>query len=193
MKEIDCRGLACPQPVLITKKAMEEVEEREWMVIVNNPSARDNVTRFVQSQGATVTVKQKGNDFYLHIERKEKVEKKEGASKEEKVVVYINSNQMGIGDETLGTTLIRSFLHVLSEMERKPVALVFVNSGVWLTTEGSPVLEDLQKLSENGVMVLSCGTCLDFYKIKDKLRVGVISNMYDIAKTLFEADRLIRP
>lgn len=193
MKQIDCRGLACPQPVLTTKKAMEEVGEKEWMVIVDNPSARDNVTRFAQSQGATVTVEQKGNDFYLHIERKEKVEKKEGASKEEKVVVYINSNQMGIGDETLGTTLIRSFLHVVSEMERKPATLVFVNSGVWLTTEGSPVLEDLQKLSENGVTILSCGTCLDFYKLKDKLKVGVVSNMYDIAKTLFEADRLIRP
>lgn len=193
MKQVDCRGLACPQPVLATQKAMEEVEEREWMVIVDNPSARDNVTRFAQSQGATVTVEQKGNDFYLHIERKEKVEKREGVSKEEKLVVYINSNQMGVGDETLGVTLIRSFLHVLSEMERKPTTMVFVNSGVWLTTESSPVLEDLQKLSEKGVTLLSCGTCLDFYKLKDKLKVGVISNMYDIAKTLFEADRLIRP
>lgn len=193
MKEIDCRGMACPQPVLTTKKAMEEMEEGELMVIVDNPSARDNVTRFAQGQGATVAVEQKGSDFYLRIEKKEKTEKKEGQLKEEKVVVYINSNQMGVGEEALGTTLIRSFIHVLSEMEKKPNTIVFVNSGVWLTTEGSPVLEDLQNLSENGVAILSCGTCLDFYKLKDKLKVGVISNMYDIAKTLFEADRLIRP
>lgn len=193
MKEIDCRGLACPQPVLTTKKAMEEEGEGEWMVIVDNPAARDNVTRFAESQGATVRVEQKGDHFYLHIERKGRAEKTEEVTKEEKIVVYINSNQMGVGDETLGATLIRSFIHVLSEMERKPNTLIFVNSGVWLTTEGSPVLEDLQSLSEKGVAILSCGTCLDFYKRKDKLKVGVISNMYDIARTLFEADRLIRP
>jgi selenium metabolism protein YedF len=193
MRELDCRGLACPQPVVTTKKALEEMGKGELMVIVDNPSARDNVTRFAQSQGATVRVEQKGNDFYLYIEKKEEAKPAETLHKEEKVVVYINSNLMGVGEEALGTTLMRAFLHVLSDMERKPSTLIFINSGVWLTTEGSPVLEDLQNLSQKGVAILSCGTCLDFYKLKEKLRVGVISNMYDIAKTLFEADRLIRP
>lgn len=193
MKEIDCRGMACPQPVLTAKKTMEEMGEGEFILIVDNPSARDNVERFAQSQGATVKVEQKGNDFYLYIEKKEEAKPDEMLHKEEKLVVYINSNLMGIGEEALGSTLMRSFLHVLSDMERRPSTLIFVNSGVWLTTEGSPVLEDLQNLSKKGVAILSCGTCLDFYKLKEKLRVGVISNMYDIAKNLFEADRLIRP
>ncbi len=193
MREIDCRGLACPQPVVITKKALEEMGYGELLVIVDNPSAKDNVTRFAQSQGATVKVEEKGNEFYLYIEKKEEAKSGEMLHKEEKVVVYINSNLMGVGEEALGATLMRSFLHVLSDMERKPSTLIFINSGVWLTTEGSPVLEDLQNLSKNGVAILSCGTCLDFYKLKEKLKVGVISNMYDIAKTLFEADRLIRP
>ncbi|MGQ9637822.1 MAG: sulfurtransferase-like selenium metabolism protein YedF [Thermodesulfobacteriota bacterium] len=193
MKKIDCRGMACPQPVLTAKKTMEEMEEGEFILIVDNPSARDNVERFAQSQGATVKVEQKGNDFYLYIEKKEEAKATEMLHKEEKVVVYINSNLMGIGEEALGAMLMRSFLHVLSDMERIPSTIIFINSGVWLTTEGSPVLEDLQNLSKKGVAILSCGTCLDFYKLKEKLRVGVISNMYDIAKNLFEADRLIRP
>lgn len=193
MKEIDCRGMACPQPVLTTKKALDEIQQGKLMVIVDNLAARDNVERFAQSQGASVRVEKKGNDFYLTIEKGSACDLASSPQKTEKVVVYINSNLMGIGDEALGATLIRSFLHVLSEMETKPSTLIFINSGVQLTTEGSLVLEDLQKLSGTGVAILSCGTCLDFYGLKEKLRVGVISNMYDIAKILFEADRLIRP
>lgn len=193
MKEIDCRGLGCPQPVLTTQKALEEISQGKLIVIVDNLVARDNVERFAQSQGATVSVEKKGNDFYLTIEKGITCDFASLPQKKQKVVVYINSNLLGVGDEVLGTTLMRSFFHVLSEMETKPSSLVFINSGVRLTTEGSMVLEDLEALSKKGVTILSCGTCLDFYGLKEKLKVGVISNMYDIAKTLFEADRLIRP
>ncbi|MGB9628866.1 MAG: sulfurtransferase-like selenium metabolism protein YedF [Thermodesulfobacteriota bacterium] len=193
MKEIDCRGLACPQPVITTKKALEEMGEGELTVIVDNPSARDNVTRFAQGQGALVTVEQKGNDFYLHIEKKGKAELAETAHKPEKIVVYINSNLMGIGEEPLGKILMRSFLKTLLDLKPVPSKLIFVNSGVFLTTEGSEVLESLKSLADKGVEILSCGTCLDFYHLKEKLKVGVISNMYDIAQSLLEADRLIRP
>lgn len=193
MKQIDCRGLACPQPVLTTKKTMEEMGEGELMVIVDNPSARDNVMRFAQSHGAKVAIEQKGNDFYLRIEKKKGAELPEMVHKDEKIVVYINSNLMGVGEEALGTILIRSFLKTLLDLKPIPSKLIFVNAGVWLTTEGSEVLDSLKALSEKGVEILSCGTCLDFYGLKEKLRVGVISNMYDIAQSLLEADRLIRP
>lgn len=193
MKEIDCRGLACPQPVLTAKKALEEMEQGDFILIVDNPSARDNVERFAQSQGAKVTVEKKENDFYLYIEKKSACELKVSAHRAEKVVVYINSCFLGVGEETLGSMLIRSFLHVLIEMEFKSSRMIFINSGVRLTSEGSEVLEDLRSLSEKGVEILSCGTCLDFYGLKEKLKVGVISNMYDIAQYLLEADRLIRP
>ncbi len=193
MKEIDCRGLACPQPVLTTKKALEEIPHGKLMVIVDHPAARDNVERFAHSQGATVSVEKRGDDFYLTIEKGDACDLSPTPHKAERIVVYINSNLLGVGEEALGTTLMRSFFHVLSQMEPLPSTLVFIHSGVRLTTEGSLVLEDLQKLSEKGVAILSCGTCLDFYGLKEKLKVGVISNMYDIAKTLFEAHRLIRP
>jgi selenium metabolism protein YedF len=100
---------------------------------------------------------------------------------------------MGIGEEALGAILMRSFLKTLVDIETKPSRLILVNSGVRLSSEGSEVLETLRALSENGVEILSCGTCLDFYGLKEKLKVGKISNMYDIAQSLMEADRLIRP
>jgi selenium metabolism protein YedF len=192
MKEIDCRGLACPQPVVTTKKALE-AEEKEFILVVDNPGSRANVERFAQSQGAVVEVEQRGSDFYLHIRKKETCELAAPAQKAEKVVVYLNSNLMGIGEEALGAILMRSFLKTLLDVEIKPTRLILVNTGVRLSSEGSEVLETLQALSEKGTDILSCGTCLDFYGLKEKLKVGKISNMYDIAQSLLEADRLIRP
>ena len=115
----------------------------------------------------------------------------EEASK--RVVVYINSHLLGVGDEALGSILMRAFLKTLLDMETRPNRLILINSGVRLASEGSEVLETLRTLSEKGVEILSCGTCLDFYGLKEKLRVGIVSNMYDIAQSLLGADRLIRP
>jgi selenium metabolism protein YedF len=193
MKEIDCRGMACPQPVLTAKKALEEMEQGEFILIVDNPAARDNVERFAQSQGAIVGVEQKGSEFHLHIHRRSACELAEPTKEPEKVVVYVNSNLLGVGEEALGAILMRSFLKTLLDLSPTPSKLIFINSGVRLTTEGSEVLETLKTLSEKGVNILSCGTCLDFYGLKEKLKVGIISNMYDIAQSLLEADRLIRP
>jgi len=193
MKELDCRGLACPQPVVNTKKAMDEMEQGELVVIVDNPTARDNVARFAESQGATVEVEKKDGDFFLHIRKGEAQDREDRRVEAKKVVVYINSQLMGVGDEALGKILMKSFLKTLLDLKPTPTKLIFVNSGVQLTTEGSEVLESLRTLSEKGAQVLSCGTCLDFYRLKEKLKVGVISNMFDIAQSLLEADRLIRP
>jgi len=196
MPVIDCRGLACPQPVITTKKALDSLKEGEIIVIVDNASSCNNVERFVQGQGCSVEIKEKGKDFHLYIQ-KEKASHSMEVSPEEKkarkIVVYIHSHLLGIGEEALGTILMRSFLKTLLELEPKPTQLILINSGVRLASEGSEVLETLQTLSGNGVEILSCGTCLDFYGLKEKLRVGKVSNMYDIAQSLLEADRLIRP
>jgi selenium metabolism protein YedF len=196
MGVIDCRGLACPQPVIATKQALDQLKEGEMIVIVDNVSSCNNVEQFARSQGCSVEIKEQGQDFYLHIQ-KPSVEYEEKATgialREKKVVVYIHSQFLGIGDEALGAILMKSFLKTLLEMEIKPSRLILINSGVRLSSEGSEVLETLQALSDKGVEILSCGTCLDFYGLKEKLKVGVISNMYDIAQSLLEADRLIRP
>jgi selenium metabolism protein YedF len=193
MKEIDCRGMACPQPVVTAKKALDESEGKEFILIVDNLAARDNVKRFAQSQEAMVDVEEKGNDFYLRIQKRSGCDLAGSAQQGEKVVVYINSNLLGVGEEALGRILMRAFLKVLLDLKPIPSKLIFINSGVRLTSEGSEILETLQALSGKGVEILSCGTCLDFYGLKEKLKVGIISNMYDIAQSLLEADRLIRP
>lgn len=191
MSVIDCRGLACPQPVVTTKKALDQIEEGNLIVIVNNAVSSNNVERFVLSQGCSVEVEEKGGEFHLHI-RKAKIAE-ESKRRSQKVVVYVNSQFLGVGEEALGTILIRSFFKTLLDSETKPFRMIFINSGVRLTSEGSEVLETLKSLSEMGVEILSCGTCLDFYGLKEKVKVGMISNMYDIVQSLMEADRVIRP
>lgn len=195
-REIDCRGMGCPQPVINTKKVLEEMEEGVVTVIVDNPGARDNVRRFAESQGCSVNIEQRGQDFYIHIQKIKAKDEERAVKRDEKarkVVVYINSDLLGVGDEALGSFLIKAFLKTLLDLEKKPNRLILINSGVQLAAEGSRVLEDLIALSEAGVEILSCGTCLDFYKLREKMRVGTISNMYDIIQSMLEGDRLIRP
>ena len=194
--KIDCRGKACPQPVLMAKQALEQMKEGELIVIVDNPTAHENVERFVRSQGCSVKTVKRGEDVYLHI-RKGNAPDETGSDREaeraKRIVVYINSHLLGIGDEALGSILIRAFLKTLLDLETRPTRLILINSGVRLAVEGSDVLETLRALSDKGVEILSCGTCLDFYGLKERLRVGVVSNMYDIAQFLLGADRVIRP
>ena len=196
MSIVDCRGLACPQPVMTTKKALDQLKEGELLVLVDNAVSCNNVERFAQSQGCSVEVEQRGEDFSLRI-RKEKVRQEtelpQEKEKARKIIVYINSHLMGNGDEALGSFLMKAFLKTLLDLETKPNRLVLVNSGVQLASEESKVLDALIALSERGVEILSCGTCLDFYGLKGKLKVGVVSNMYEIIQSMVEADRIIRP
>jgi selenium metabolism protein YedF len=196
MLEIDCRGKACPQPVVITKDALAQLKEGELTIIVDNPSSSENVERFAQSQGCSVKVERRGPDFYLRLQKVKtggEVETTRKDERAEKVIVYINSHLLGIGDEALGSFLMKAFLKTLLDLERRPDRLILINSGVQMASEDSKALETLMALSEKGVEIVSCGTCIDFYGLKDKMKVGAISNMYDIIQSLFEADRVIRP
>jgi selenium metabolism protein YedF len=196
MKEIDCRGMACPQPVVTTKQALDQLEEGDLTVIVDNPSSSENVERFARSQRCSVRSEKKGQDFYVHIEKagsKAGVERADQTEKVKKVVVYINSDLLGTGEEALGSFLMKAFLKTLLDFEKKPDRLILINSGVRLASEDSKVLDTLRLLSEQGVQIVSCGTCLDFYKLREKMSVGTVSNMYEIIQSMLEADRLIRP
>jgi selenium metabolism protein YedF len=196
MSVIDCRGLACPQPVITTKQALDRVKEEELIVIVDNTTSCNNVERFVRSQGCSVQIREMGQDYYIHIKRasgngEEKVP--QTSQKVKKVVVYINSYLLGGGDESLGSFLMKAFLKTLLDLEPKPSRLILVNSGVQLAAEGSKVLELLHDLSEKGVEIACCGTCIEFYKLGGKMKVGAISNMYEIIQSMLEADRVLRP
>lgn len=193
MREIDCRGMACPQPVITAKQSLEELKEGEFVLIVDNPSSCGNVKRFALSQGCSVEVEGREGNYNIHIRKGRAREEAKLPEKKEDVVVYINSHLLGVGDEALGRFLMKNFLKTLLELKVKPDRLILINSGVQLAAEESEALEMLTKLSESGTEILSCGTCLDFYGLKEKMRVGRISNMVEILQSLLDADRLIKP
>jgi selenium metabolism protein YedF len=193
-KLVDCRGLSCPQPVVQTKQALDESDN--ITIIVDNPTSRSNVVRFAESQGCKVTVDEREEGSYIHIL------KGKGEGSESKVtpfsspgagpiVVVIPNDQMGRGEQELGNILIRAFLHTLTDASPRPDTMIFFNTGVRLTVEGSDVLDDLQSLEKKEVEILVCGTCLDYFKLKDKIAVGHISNMYTITEIMLSASRLV--
>jgi selenium metabolism protein YedF len=197
MATLDCRGMSCPQPVLETKKALEKSGGEEVLVLVDNPGSKENVRRFAESQGYRVDIAEEKGGFAIRVQ-KAGAAKKEPVREEKRIegvaglVVFIEADSIGRGSEELGRILMRSFLHTLGEAEFEPVKVVMVNGGVKLACEGSEVLEDLQQLSRQGTEILSCGTCLDFFGLKTKLKAGRISNMYEILSSLAQAGRVLK-
>ena len=108
-------------------------------------------------------------------------------------VVVLSSNQMGNGSEELGQILMKGFIFALTELDELPSTVLLYNSGVKLSTEGSNSIEDLKTLQAQGVEILSCGTCLNYYDLTEKLQVGDVTNMYFILEKMAQADKIIRP
>jgi selenium metabolism protein YedF len=190
-EEVDARGLACPQPVIMAKKTIEE--RGDCVVIVDDEAAHQNVCRMAGNLGCDVRVEEKDGAAYIHISRGDmcKVweDRKPAAGP---TVIVFPYDKMGRGDDELGTLLIKAFLHTLGEVFPRPDVIIFFNAGVKLATDGSEVLDDLHSLENQGMGLLVCGTCLDYFGLKDNLKVGVVSNMYDIAETMLSAGRVIR-
>lgn len=187
---IDARGLNCPQPVLLTKRAIDEGDVEQLVTIVDQTAALENVTRFARSQGYEVEVEEKEGEYRIAMVRSGSTSHP-APDDQEDMAILITSRFYGQGEEELGRVLMRSFLYTLNELNGRVKHVIFMNSGVFLTTEGSEVLDILQGLAEDGVQILSCGTCLDFYGLKEKLAVGGITNMYTSTDILSRASRSI--
>ena len=200
-RKVDCRGLACPQPVLETKKALEAPGAEEIFVLVDNPSSKENVRRFALSQGHEVMIAEEKGVFELKIKKGKGKEKTESVRERAEniqcltssdIVVFIDTDSLGRGSEELGKILMRSFLQTLEQSDVHPQRILLINSGVKLACEGSEVLEDLQEFAAKGVEVLACGTCLDYFGIKKKLVVGRVSNMFEIINFLAQSGKVIK-
>jgi selenium metabolism protein YedF len=191
MKRIDCRGLACPKPVIMTKKELDSMVSGEVEVIVDNQGARENLSKLAQSYGLEYRIEEDAEGIHVIIK---KIENKNSnlVEDEKNIVITITSDCFGQGDDVLGRALMKSYIYSLTEVEKKPKTLIFVNAGVKLTTEGSDVLESLKILEQQGVEILSCGTCLNFYNLSDKLKIGSVSNMYTIVEKMHDATNTIR-
>lgn len=190
MNIIDCKGLKCPAPVINTKKYFDGIEEGKASVIVDNEVAKNNISKFAESNGFKHEVKEENGIFTITIDKEASC--CEVMNFHKNTVIVVSSDKLGQGDDVLGSALMKSYLFALSESDNLPSEVLFLNGGVKLTVEGSPVLENIEKLHKSGVNILSCGTCLDFYNIKDKLAIGEITNMYTIVELMNKADNTIK-
>ena len=205
--QVNCIGDVCPVPVIKTKKAMKELGENDALeVIVDNEVAVSNVTKLAQNAGASISVERVSpQEMHLTISMNADAVANLSASttdgSEECTipqakggrVVAITSATMGTGNDELGKLLMKGFIYALSQQDTPPETVLFYNGGATITTEGSASIEDLRNLEAQGTKIMTCGTCLDYYGIKDKLQVGSICNMYDIVTALNEAYSVLRP
>ena len=203
MITVNAIGEACPMPVVKAKKAIDALTAPETVqVLVDNDAAVQNLTRLAGQYGFAVRAeKQEENRFTVTIEATG--EKKEVAadaivcepSKQDgkNIVVAISKDHMGEGEETLGKTLLKAFIFALTQQDTLPKTVLFYNSGAYITSTDGPSVTDLKTLEAQGVEILTCGTCLDYYHLKEKLLVGGITNMYSIVETLENADVVIKP
>jgi selenium metabolism protein YedF len=196
-KIIDCRGLSCPRPVLETKKVLDEFQGEDVEVILDDETACQNVSLFASGRNwKVIDINREGKIIRLSL-RRQAVDACESTPspriKQETFLVYISSEMIGRGDDELGRLLMRSFVKSLFETPPLPKRMIFLNSGVKLATEGSLVLDALKEFEARGVEIFSCGTCLDYFGLKDKLRVGNVTNMFDIISSLQTFDKVVQP
>lgn len=200
MKTIDNRGLNCPEPLLRTKKAFEESIDG-IISIVDGDIAMGNIIRFARNNNLNAQWENKDGAYYITLTgnkprtgdnaygEKTNVENEPSVDTATAVctssrLILITSDEFGRGSRELGQLLMNNLIFTFTKSEEKPGTIIFVNSGVKLCAEGTPVSDELKVLQDGGTKILACGTCLDFYELKDKLVAGEVTNMYDIAELL---------
>ncbi len=200
---VDAKGLACPEPVIRTKKALDV--NNEVTVLVDNTTALENVKRLASVSGCAVQVaRETGGVFRIELKKGHEAAacapSPECACPEEAprpasgpTIFVIASSAMGQGNDELGVLLMKAFIHTTVELEKLPDMMILYNTGVKLAAKESGAADDLKALEEKGVKILVCGTCINFFELTGKLGAGTVSNMYDIAGALSSAGRIVRP
>lgn len=203
MIHVNAMGDTCPIPVVKTKNAIKEMGGSGTVeVLVDNEIAVQNLAKMANQKGYQITSKKLEEHKYQALitvgegVAEEAVEEEtycvpDGRAK--KTVVVIDTNLMGRGNDELGKVLMKGFIYALTQQDVLPGKIVFYNGGATLTCEGSDSLEDLQSLEAQGVEIVTCGTCLNYYEMSDKLKVGTVTNMYDICETMVTADLIVKP
>ena len=205
MITVNAIGDTCPIPVVKTKKAIEALTQPDTVeTLVDNEIAVENLKKMAVQKGYSCDSRKLDDGSYsvkLTIEtlNTEALSDTDEASQctcrptADNRVVVIRSSYMGEGREELGKVLIKGFIYALSQQDNPPETMLFYNGGAKLTCEGSESLEDLKELKSRGVKILTCGTCLNYYELSDKLAVGEVTNMYDIAEKMAGASLIVSP
>ncbi len=195
---VDARGMACPLPVVKANQALAGMKDGVLEVHVDNAAAVENLKRMARQKGLNPEVQEaETGHFVVTMAVNGTVATEETpiacAPMGDDYVVAVDTDVMGHGSEELGRVLMKSFLFALSQLEHLPKTILFYNGGAKLTTEGSDSLEDLRNMAEKGVEILTCGTCLNFYGLTEKLVVGGVTNMYTIVEKLTAAVKVKKP
>ena len=205
MIKVNAIGDACPIPVVKTKNAIRELGGSGAVeVSVDNEIAVQNLLKMAKQKEYEASFEKKSNTEYIvtinvnggEVSDAKPVAKEIAKSDEIKLketIVVIDSDKMGDGDEEFSKTLLKGFIYALSSQDIPPAKILFYNTVVRITTEGSASIEDLKVLEKAGAKIYSCGACLNNYGLSEKLSVGEVTNMYDIVSYLMEADLVIRP
>ena len=204
-KTVNALGDTCPIPVVKTKNAIRELNRPGCVeTMVDNEIAVQNLTKMANQKGYAVHSEKIADDqFKVTMEIGESAGEQPEETPQEclvtepghrkNIVVAVTSPTMGTGNDELGAVLMKGFLFALTQQDELPTTILFYNGGTTITTEGSASIEDLKSLEALGVEILTCGTCLNYYKLADKLQVGGVTNMYEITERLTGADLVIRP
>ena len=208
MVTINAMGDTCPIPVIKTQNAIKALTKAEEVeVLVDNEVAVQNLTKLAGSLGCEVKSEKKAEKEYRVVItvsennlQGQEDEKKETVAEaacipdaRDNTVIVISSDKMGEGEEELGKVLIKGYIYALTQLETLPKTILFYNKGAYLTCEGSASLEDLKSLEAQGVEIFTCGTCLNYYGLSEKLQVGSVTNMYVIADTMAKAGKVVKP
>ncbi len=194
MKQLDCRNWQCPKPVIEVRKALLADPQQTLEVLLADEAAYENVSRLAQKSG--FSVEEKSGDGFTSLTLKPNQAPPEVAAKPQldgSTILFCASEVMGDGDEEFGRLLLKNFLITLLDTVQIPDCIYFVNSGVKLACAPADTVEILEKLACRGVDIASCGLCLEYYHLKQDLRVGRITNMLEIAEAQLSAGRIIRP
>lgn len=201
--QVDAMGDACPIPVVKTLKALRELVGAGTIVtLVDNEVAVQNLTRMAHEKGCEVASEQLGEKRYqVTLTVPEGVEVADGEPEaatcyvpaQRNLVIQVSSDAMGAGSDELGRSLMKAFVYAVTQQDELPATMLFYNGGARLTCEGSPCLDDLRALAEQGVEILTCGTCLNHYGLTEQLAVGEVTNMYIICQRLEQASHVVRP
>ena len=191
MSDLDVRGMACPMPVVSVKRALESAQG-DLRVLLDDGAPRENVRRFAEGRGYQVREEAFGGAFAFTISGAAKQPEEKAAARTGATVMLIGTDRLGDGPEELGRLLMKNFIITLLDQPELPDRMLFINTGVLLTAEGSEVIEALEALGNRGVEVLSCGICLDFFKKRESLAAGGVTNMFTIAESLLKAGSVLR-
>lgn len=202
---VNAVGEQCPIPVVKATQALRAMTQPGTLeVLVDNEIAVQNLQRCAAGHHLDSAVEQRGEKLFAvtmtvtepmgdapveEIPCADCTPAAQGSG----VVVAVGTDVMGQGSDELGRTLMKGFLFALGQLPRLPETVLFYNGGARLTVEGSDSLEDLRALEERGVEILTCGTCLNYYGLTEKLAVGSVTNMYAIAEKLAGAGKVVRP